>query len=123
MRPSRNDLHKGFLELLKKLQLTLIDPNNPSTQQDRKALPKRPEPHPLLRMNIPIKTGASLAKNTRRAIALADTSSEVDLYILLMMWDLGLYQIGRDGLADKEMGPVLARLDELMKAITPKRTT
>jgi hypothetical protein len=117
------DLNPGFVFLLKKLQGTL-DAHDHSPVQPRKASSpskKRIEQHPISSMKLPIKTGASLAKNARRALALIDEDTIDDLLIFFFSWIHGLHQVGAGKFTVKEMKPTLERLNAQLKSISPKR--
>jgi hypothetical protein len=122
-KPNRKELSPGFVVLLCELQKTLPAPKKISAQKtpDGKSPPKRPELHARSPMSIPFKTGASLAKNAKRAFAIAEDNPTADLFVLLTMWVTGLSQVGVGRLAIKEMEPVLSRLNAQMKIISPQR--
>lgn len=122
-KPNRKELNPGFVVLLDKLQKTLPTLKNVSAQNtaDGVFTRKRPTKHVRSPTGVPFKTGVSLSKNAKRAFAVAAGTSIADLYLLLSVWVLGLSQVGVGRLATKDMEPVLSRLNDQMKIISPRR--
>jgi hypothetical protein len=120
---NRTVLNPGFVFLLEKLQNTLDAHDQPSVQRRKTSSPskKRAELHAVSSMKLPIKTGASLAKNARRALALVNNDSIGDLLIFFFAWINGLHQVGAGKFTDKEMKSTLERLNAQMKIISPER--